>query len=496
MNLLRITIRTLLLAGLVALLFVTGWFHLFTLFLWQHPMLGWLPLLAFFAIGYLAGAIRLALSARRAAQAPPVELSPLAVEQTEAVSSPLEAAQAQATNVPGPPPPAGPPGRFAFGWAFLAFAFILVTGLVTTLFATPRIPLSEIDYEMVDTLPQSSQPRLLPRTSVNDDPNFRDTKEIHLARNPQTGELLWTAEWEPSWMSGPSSGVSLKNLDKIRGSSAILRSGFDHSVSGFGPGTLKWEGKWKHPTSRIQYPVIVPSTGDEPAFAMAPYVGFHGFPYKTPYFKGVLVYHEDGTIEDLTPEEAAARPELVASGRIYPEAQARAEAEAIADKLGGEIKDAEGNSQPYLTSLDKHTTDWVTVINGKGANSGVIAVVLQDSSTGHMQVWQPHDGEELVSTRYVIDSARALPIPFEATRCCDSDGASYTVKIREVVEPRLAFKDGKPYYLVTVAPTDELALSRQIEYTLLINARTGKTIKTFDHVRDPNADEDLAAFFR
>ncbi len=366
---------------------------------------------------------------------------------------------------------------------------------MTTLFATPRIPIDDIDYEMVQTLPQTSQPRLLPRTSVDDDPNFQDATEIHLARNPKTGELLWTGEWQSSWLSGPSSGVALKNLDSVKGSSAILRAGFDHSVAGFGPQTLKWKAKWDHPFSRIQYPVLVPSTGDEPAFAIAPYVGFRGFPYKTPYFKGVLVYHEDGTLEDLTPEEAAARPELVASGRIYPEALARAEAESMADHLGGEIKDAEDNKQPYLTSIDDNTTDWVTVVNGKGANAGVIAVLLQDSSTGHMRIWEPHDGEDLVSTRYVIDSARALPLQWEATRCCDSDGDSYTVKLRQVVEPRLAFKDGKPYYLVTVAPTDELAISRQVEYTLLIDAQTGKTIRKFDHVSNPNADQALVNFF-
>jgi len=481
MGIFRTIIKALVIAFVVALLVYSGWFHLFTLFAWQHPMLSWLPLLAFFVVGYVVGVIGLGLSARRAQSA------------TSTADPAPEGELATDSTLSGIP---RPPTAFSFGWAALAFGFLLVVGLVITLFATPRIPLDDIDYEMVQALPQSTQPRLLPRTSVDDDPDFQDAKEIHLARNPETGELLWTGEWQSAFLGGPSSGVSLKNLNDIRGSSAILRSGFDHSVAGNGPGTLKWQSKWDHPFSRIQYPVLVPSTGPEPAFAVAPYVGFQGFPFKTPYFKGVLVYHEDGTLEDLTPEEAAERPELVRSGRIYPEALARAEAESVADDLGGEIKDAEGNKQPFLTSIDENTTDWVTVVNGEGANGGVKAVLLQDSSTGHMQVWEPKEGEELVSTRYVIDSARALPLQWEATRCCDSEGDSYTVKLREVVEPRLAFKDGKPYYLVTVAPTDELALSRQVEYTLLIDATTGETLKKFDHVNDPNADRDLTNFFR
>ena len=79
--------------------------------------------------------------------------------------------------------------------------------------------------------------------------------------------------------------------------------------------------------------------------------------------------------------------------------------------------------------------------------------------------------------------------------CCDSEGDSYTVTLREVVEPRLAFRDGKPYYLVTVVPTDDLALSREVEYTLLIDAETGEEIDRFEHVNGLEEDVRLQAFF-
>ena len=65
------------------------------------------------------------------------------------------------------------------------------------------------------------------------------------------------------------------------------------------------------------------------------------------------------------------------------------------------------------------------------------------------------------------------------------------------MEARLAFKDGKPFYMVSVVPTDDLALAREIEFTLIIDAETGKEIARFDHVNG-GADEDtrLQAFFR
>ena len=82
----------------------------------------------------------------------------------------------------------------------------------------------------------------------------------------------------------------------------------------------------------------------------------------------------------------------------------------------------------------------------------------------------------------MIDEAEALPLKWEEERCCDSEGDSYTVTLREVVEPRLAFSNGNAYYMVTVVPTDDLALSREVEYTLVIDAESGKVVREIDHV--------------
>jgi hypothetical protein len=108
--------------------------------------------------------------------------------------------------------------------------------------------------------------------------------------------------------------------------------------------------------------------------------------------------------------------------------------------------------------------------------------VLTNSSTHETTVWKPNSDTPMISTRRVINEARSMPLRWTETRCCDSDGHSYTVTLREVVEPRLACKDGHPYYMVTVVPTDELALGRDVEYTLLMDAMTGERLDTFRHV--------------
>ena len=336
---------------------------------------------------------------------------------------------------------------------------VLLIGLFFTLISPREMSLDQIDYTVVEELPERTQPRLLPRTGVTDNPAFRDSDEIHLVRDPRTGELAYTGEWRSRWNGGESGGVAVRPLDDLIEESEIQQTGFAHSVGGITPGTLKGKADIDHPTSRIQYPILVPD-GKDDAFAMAPYMGYSGFPFPQPYFKGVLVYHRDGTIEDISPEEAASRPELVRTGRIYPEALARAEAEALAasGEIDGEISDAEGNKQPFLTSISPEQTVWLTVIDSKEPQGGAKALVLTDSSTGETEVWKPPADQPLISTEDVINKARALPLRWEEERCCDSEGASYTVKLRQVVEPRLAFRDGEPYYLVTVVPTDDLAL--------------------------------------
>jgi len=450
-------------AGLVvAALIYTGVWHLFTLFVAQNPMLSWLPLLAFAVVGALIGGAR----------------------------SLIRAGESTAGG--------GKAFNFAGGWGVLAGLVVLVVGLWFTLISPRAVGLDDVDYEVVAELPQQTQPRLLPRSGIDDDPGFADSSEIHLVRDPATGELLWTGEWRGSWLGGPSDGIAVRSLDELVAPAEIVHGGFDESVAGIRPSTLKGKANIKHPFSRIQYPVVVPGTGDE-AIAVAPYVGYKGFPFRAPYLKGVLVYHQDGTLEDLTPTEAQARPELVRTGRLFPESVARAQAQALArsDEFEGDIHDGEDNKQPYLTAIDPERTVWVTIIDDKSQSEDVKAVVLADSSTGATEVWQPSEGQELISSERVLNEARALPLRWREERCCDSEGASYTVTLREVVEARLAFKEGRPYYLVSVVPTDELALAREIEYTLIIDAETGEKLHQFDHVSGGVAEDTrLQRFFR
>jgi uncharacterized membrane protein YkoI len=481
------------LALIVAGLVYTGFWHLFTFFIWAHPMLSWLPIAAFYVVGLIVGLIQRGLRSAQTSEAAP---SPAAATgdagRLSLVMGSLASASGASLRA------AAPPRRipFAAGWGLATGLLLLLVGLWFTLISKPALGLDQIHYSVITQLPDQSEPRLLPRSGIDDDPGFRDADEIHLIRSPETGKLLWTGEWRGSWTGSESHGIVVQPLDDITHRSRVTRAGFAKSIGGITPGTMMGKAYIKHPFSRIQYPITVPLANGKVG-AIAPYMGYHGFPFEYPTLKGVLVYDTDGNLEDLTPEEAAARPDLAATGRLVPEKVARSEAEALSrsDEFKGDIDDGEDNKQPYLTAIDKDTTDWVTIIDNENANAGVRAVVLTDSTTGDTSVWVPPKGQRLISSEQVVDTARALPLQFTATRCCDSDGDSYTVTLRQVVEPRLAFRNGHPYYMVSVVPTDDLVLSREIEYTLVIDAETGKTIHKYDHVSDPSADAKLQAFF-
>src|SRR5688572_6663689 len=264
----------LVIAGLV----YTGVWHYVTLFIWQHPMITWLPLLAMLVVGFGVGAVRSMIHAGGTPAATP---PPKATEQLAAAgATPAEGGPSASATTPAPPPPIKP-SRFAFGWGFLAGLAVLLLGVWGTWISPKEMSLDNFEYTVVDELPATTQPRLLPRAGVDDDPRFRDADEVHLVRDPRSGELMWSGEWQGSWTGSESAGVSVRPLDDVVQQSEIFRAGFGKPVAGIHPSALKGKANLKHPTSRIQYPTLVP-TGEREAIAVAPYSGYAGFPFRYP----------------------------------------------------------------------------------------------------------------------------------------------------------------------------------------------------------------------
>ena len=355
-------------------------------------------------------------------------------------------------------------------------------------------------------LPATTQPRLLPKTAAQRYGDRQGLKQAHLAVDPGSGRLVWTAEKAPGLIPrGRDQGIAVMELDALEG--RVQRRAdatFDPAVSRIGPGSIRWNGYKRHYFTRIRDRVIVPLPSGE-VVAIAPYTGYKGFPVRRPYWKGVYVYHQDGRMEDLSPQQALARPELVRTGRLFPEAQARDLAEAygyetgadavVADGARTQIDDPKGNPQPYLTNLGDGRIKWVTVGHRPGDDSTINAVFVTDASTGETQVWKPPAGTRLLSNQGAAHLARGLNRQWSITVCCDSDGNRYTDWVRRVVEPRPVFAKGRFYYLVSIEPNRDYLKTREpVESTVLVDAQSRQIVKVFDH-DDPEADNALRRFF-
>lgn len=174
-------------------------------------------------------------------------------------------------------------------------------------------------YELEAALPRTTQPRLLPKQAAREYARAHGLRHAHLVVDPGTGALVWSAEEKPGLVPrGPSHAIALQPVDRVDGSFERTPVGFDPAVSRTGPGSFAWRTAERHYFTRVEDPAIVP-IGRGQAVAVAPYVGYRGFPVRHPYWAGVYVYHQDGTLEDLSPQQALARPELARSGRLYPE---------------------------------------------------------------------------------------------------------------------------------------------------------------------------------
>src|SRR5215211_8103979 len=105
-------------AIVVAALVYTGVWHIFTQFVWQYPMLSWLPLLALLVVGFVAGSVRAML---RAGGTPSATAGPSPAEQIAAPAAAGAGEGAETTPQPSvttPVAPATTPTRpIGFAWA-------------------------------------------------------------------------------------------------------------------------------------------------------------------------------------------------------------------------------------------------------------------------------------------------------------------------------------------------------------------------------------------
>ena len=395
------------------------------------------------------------------------------------------------------------PPTYLFAFPALAFfAFIFAAA-----FNGPLVAKSIVDnttYEAIPGLPAGGKVRLVPRevAEVNASSAFNSpTETLTNFRIVNTDEgLVWTALRTPQGAFRIFSKKS-QGIVELPAEQTARRLKYVDAEMQVAPGlqitdNLRWRLLKKRFLITLEEPVGIETAGGPRL--LVPYLEYKGFLIRRPVLGGVFVVTPDGTIEDLEPEEAARRPELAQTGRVFSDTQARRIQEAYQYKGGlwnawfvhenqTRITDTETNRQPYLVDFGAAGlgAQWVSVAEPYGRAFAASAIFLTDATTGRTRIWRVPERDSLSGNRRALQAVRAVSIPGidygDSAPGASGSGGSGNFR---VVEPRPVFVKGRLVYLTSIVPNEANSVSK----TVVVDAETNKLVAIFDNDRDPQAE--------
>lgn len=382
------------------------------------------------------------------------------------------------------------------GLAFVSF--VLGAALRNPL--TNRAIYNNTEYESIGGLPAGGVVRLVPQevaVEIASSGFNSPTEKLTDFRSVRTPEgLAWTAFRTPDGafriFSKKSQGFVTLNAESTE--RQVKQSDAELAVA---PGqlltdNLRWKLLKKHYLIDLANPVGALDRQGRPII-IVPYTSYKGWLIRRPVLGGVFVVHPDGEIEDLSPEEARKRPEIISTGRLFPDTLARRIQDAYAYKRGiwnrfvlheeqTQISDTENNQQPYLIDFGERGAKWVTVAEPFGQAFAANAIFLTDTVTGKTEIWRVPRNASLSGNRRAVETVRSVSIPGVVFA---GEGAKGTGGRFKVVEPRPVFVGGRLLYLVSVIPENGNSVSKSV----VVDAARNKVVAIFDNDTDPRADQ-------
>jgi hypothetical protein len=386
--------------------------------------------------------------------------------------------------------------------------FLLVLGGVINGALVSRSLYAHTAYEQIPGLPSGGKVRLLPKevavqiaSSGFNSPTEHLT-DFHITLTPE-GQR-WTALRTPDGLfrvfSKKSQGIVSLDAEQTARTLKEIDAPFKYAPGQRITDNLRWRLLKKHFLITLAESTAILGADGRPLIVV-PYIKYKGWLVRRPVFGGVFVVHPDGRIEDLSPEQARERTELVASGRLFPETLARRIQDAYAYKRGivnrffthteqTQITDTEANRQPYLIDFGAGGTKWVTVAEPYGRAFAVNAIFLTDTVTGKTQVWRVPRGTSLTGNRRALETVRSVSIPgvvFSDQRTQSPGGGRF-----RTVEPRPVFVAGRLGYLISIIPESANSVSK----TVIVDAARNKLVTIFDNDSDPQAEAKTLEYLR
>ena len=383
--------------------------------------------------------------------------------------------------------------------AFPVAAFVLfIFGASLSGPLVERAIVKNTTYEAIPGLPAGGKVRLVPRevAEQNAASAFNSpTETLTNFRIVNTKQgLRWTALRTPQGVFRVFTKKS-KGLVELDAQQTARSLRFIDADLEAAPGlqitdNLRWKLLKRRFLVSLEEPVGIET--DKGPRILVPYIEYKGLLVRRPVLGGVFVVAPNGTIEDLEPEEAARRPDLARSGRIFPDTQARRVQDAYQYKRGlwnawfvhedqTRINDTEVNRQPYLVDFGANGLglQWVTVAEPYGRAFAASAIFLTDAVSGRTRIWRVPARRSLSGNVRAIQAVKAVSIP--GVDFGDDTAGSGNFR---VIEPRPVFVKGRLVYLTSIIPNSANAVSK----TVIVDAETNKLVALFDNDRDQQAE--------
>lgn len=386
------------------------------------------------------------------------------------------------------------------GWVFFGpalgcfFVLLLVLSILGSPITNCKIYQS-LKPEVIAQLPETTEIRYLPMEIARAyGQNKIQESEITLGDTDpiiyEGGKLDWVAVRIPNGafrtMTKQADGFALIRSD---GSVKMISQPMKYGEGMIVEDNIIWQLRLKR--YWVDIPEIYYVFGEKgEVVGVVPYIKYRmDFPVMVPYWGGVFLFHPDGTIEDLTPEEAQALP-YMRGQRLFPEKLARIQVESWAYKYGiwnawadhkdqTEIPTVEhsSNQMPYLLPTAEGPK-WFVATEPQGKAFGIFKIFFVDAHDGKFQLMELTRESALTGPNRVWDYIRsALP---------DYKWGEITM-----LEPRPLVKDGILYWMVSLTSVSgDLSLSYgAVTETVLVSAQTNQ-IMSF------RTEERLRAFLR
>jgi hypothetical protein len=190
-------------------------------------------------------------------------------------------------------------------------------------------------------------------------------------------------------------------------------------------------------------------------------------PHTTPKWGGVALVHQNGTIEQLSPDEARNHPVLQGQ-RLYPLYMAERYANSLKYRNGilnqlpvvgsfegvvgpASMPSGTGNSQPFIVDMEGERLSYIYAMEPAGSGSGLAEVWFFDSRTGTPRQFRVD--ETLKGPERAVDKARsAMP---EVSWVGTGDGGDGNARI---LEPVVTVVEGDLWWHVKAAEAGEGSL--------------------------------------